>query len=344
MARTQRTDRIPPTPRRHRVGILAFDGVALGDLAVPCELFARAVDAHGAPLYDVRVCATTERIDAGFVALSAPWRLPQLARCDTVIVPGLQPPFEPPPAVVQAVRRAIDRGSRVASICSGAFIVAATGRLDGLRATTHWAAAALLAERHPALEVDPNVLYVDHGRLLSSAGAAAAHDLCLHLIRRDHGAAVAAEVARLAVMPLERAGGQAQFIVHVPPAAATPARGPSMNALLAWLDANLARPLPLSAIARHCHMSGRSLHRHFSEQVGMSPARWLVQARVRRAQALLEATDLPVERIATDTGFGSAVTLRQRFTQLVGTGPLAYRKLYRGRPGTLATIGTNPSA
>ncbi|HYB99415.1 MAG TPA: helix-turn-helix domain-containing protein [Candidatus Limnocylindrales bacterium] len=308
--------------------MLAFDGVVLGDLAVPCEIFGRARSGAGHPLYDVRVCSASATVESAHVALSVPWRLSSLARAATVIVPGIDDVDRlVAQEVVRAVRRAVDRGARVASICSGAFILAATGALDGLRATTHWGGAAELARRYPSIDVDPDVLYVDNGRLLTSAGAAAGFDLCLHLVRRDHGAAVAAEVARAAVLPLERSGGQAQFITHEPPAL----EGSSLGPVLEWLDANLHRDLSLPVVARRAAMSTRTLSRRFREQVGTTPAAWINRARVRRAQRLLETTGSPVEAIAEKVGFGSAAVLRQHFAQVVGTSPLAYRRSFAVR-------------
>jgi transcriptional regulator GlxA family with amidase domain len=213
----------------------------------------------------------------------------------------------------------------VASICSGAFVLAATGALDGLRATTHWRVAAELARRHPEIEVDAGVLYVDNGRVLTSAGAAAGLDLCLHLVRRDLGAEVAANVARDAVMPLERAGGQAQFIVHEPPTGDDSSLAP----LLAWLEQNLRKELPLPAIARRAAMSTRTLSRRFREQVGTTPALWVTRARIRRAQRLLETTALSVEQVAAEVGFGSPAVLREHFGRIVGTNPLAYRRSFK---------------
>jgi transcriptional regulator GlxA family with amidase domain len=212
----------------------------------------------------------------------------------------------------------------VASICTGAFVLAATGVLDGLRATTHWLAAADLARRHPSIDLDANVLYVDNGRILTSAGAAAGFDLCIHMIRRDLGADVAASVARLAVMPLERAGGQAQFIEQAPPSEAPGA----MRPLLTWMEQNLSRELPLPVIARRAAMSTRTLSRRFREQVGATPAAWLAHARVRRAQRLLETTDLAIEQVATEAGFGSAAVMREHFGSVVGTSPLSYRRAF----------------
>jgi len=311
---------------RHLVAVVAFDGVVLGDLATPCEVFGRARDSKGRPPYDVRVCSAAREVKSTHLALRVPWRLSCLRRADTVIVPGIDDLDRPfPEPLLRAIRRAAERGARVASICSGAFLLAATGLLDGRRATTHWRSAAELARRHPAIDVDPDVLYVDNGNLLTSAGAVAGHDLCLHLVRRDLGAEVAAQVARMAVMPLERAGGQAQFIVHEPPTS----DGASIGPLLAWLERNLGRDLSLPVIARQAAMSTRTLSRRFREQAGTTPALWVTGARVRRAQRLLETTDLSVERVAAEAGFGSSAVLRERFGRIVGTNPQAYRRTFR---------------
>jgi transcriptional regulator GlxA family with amidase domain len=312
--------------RRHRVAVVAFDGVVLADLATPCDVFGRARGVDGRAPYDVRICSLAPEVKSERVTLRVPWRLSSVSRADTVIVPGIDDLDRAvPQPLLRAVRRAVDRGARVASICSGAFVLAATGALDGRRATTHWLAAAELARRYPAIRVDPDVLYVDEGGVLTSAGAAAAFDLCLHLVRRDLGAEVAAEVARAAVMPLERVGGQAQFIAHEVPAA----DGTSMGKLLAWLEQNLRRELPLPVIARRAGMSTRTLSRRFRQQVGTTPALWVAGARVRRAQRLLETTDLSVERVAAGVGFGSAAVLRERFAHVVGTSPQAYRRSFR---------------
>lgn len=315
-----------PGARRRLVAVLAFDGVVLGDLATPCEVFGRVRGADGRPLYEVRVCSIAPEVHSQHVALEAPWRLSSAGRADTVIVPGIDDLGRAiPEGVLRAIRRAIDRGARVASICTGAFALAATGALDGLRATTHWLGAAELARRHPKIDVDAGVLYVDNGNVLTSAGAAAGLDLCLHLVRRDLGAAAAAEVARAAVMPLERAGGQAQFIVHEPPAG----DGASLGTLLEWLEQNLHEDMPLPVIARRAAMSTRTLSRRFREQVGTTPALWVARARVRRAQRLLETTDLSVERLAAEVGFGSSAVLREHFGQNLGTSPLAYRRSFK---------------
>jgi transcriptional regulator GlxA family with amidase domain len=322
-------ERFTPTaakhPRPHLVAVVAYDGVVLGDLSTACEIFGVATASNGQAPYEVRVCSERSDVASKHVTLRIRWRLSSLARADTVIVPGIDDiARRVPDGVLRAIRRAADRGARIASICSGAFVLAATGVLDGLRATTHWLAAADLARRHPRITVDPNVLYVDNGRVLTSAGAAAGFDLCIHLVRRDLGAEAAAAVARLAVMPLERAGGQAQFIMH-----ARPAEVPgSMAPLLAWIEQNVARELPLSAIARRAAMSTRTLSRRFREQVGATPASWIAQVRVRRAQRLLETTHLSIEQVAAEVGFGSAAVLREHFGNVVGTSPLTYRRAF----------------
>jgi len=307
--------------------VVAFDGVVLGDLATPCEVFGRVRGADGRAPYEVRVCGPAPVVRSAHVTLQVPWRLSSVHRADTVIVPGIDD-FDRtvPERVLRAIRRAVGRGARVASICTGAFVLAATGALDGLQATTHWRGAHELARRHPKIEVDANVLYVDNGRVLTSAGAAAGLDLCLHLVRRDLGAEAAAAVARDAVMPLERAGGQAQFIVHEPPAA----DGASLAPLLAWLEQNLRKELSLGTIARRAGMSTRTLSRRFREQVGATPAVWVTGARIRRAQRLLETTALSIERVAAEVGFGSSAVLREQFGRIVGTSPLAYRRAFRG--------------
>lgn len=307
---------------------MALDGVNPFDLAIPCEVFGRVrlPDAGGRAPYRVRVCGVTKTVDAGAFAVIVTSDLRAVATADTVIVPGIDDPTRPVPrAAATALRAAAARGARIASICSGAFVLAAAGLLDGRRATTHWLAAAELARSYPTITVDPNVLYVDTGRILTSAGAAAGLDLCLHMVRSDHGAAVAAAGARLAVMPLERAGGQAQFIVHEAPTAG----GASLEPLLRWLDEHHRETLPLARIAKRAGMSSRSLSRHFHQQTGTTPAQWILRCRIRRAQYLLETSALSVERVGSEVGFGSSATFRERFQRLVGTSPQAYRRSFR---------------
>ena len=312
----------------HTVAVLALDGVVAFDLSTPIEVFNRTRLPDGRAPYRVRICAPTEEIDAGAFVLRAPWGLDVLAEADTIILPGCSDPTAPVPVeVLDALRRAAGNGTRIASICAGAFILAATGLLDGRRATTHWIAAALLAARYSDVEVDPDVLYVDNGQFLTSAGAAAGLDLCLHMIRRDHGSAVAADAARLSVMPLERDGGQAQFIVHERPP--TP-NGSAVEPLLRWMEDNAQQELTLDDIATHAGMSTRTLNRRFREQTGTTPLQWLHRARIRHAQYLLETTTHSVDRIAVQVGFGSPTAFRDRFKRLVGTSPHAYRHAFQG--------------
>lgn len=309
-----------------RLAILVLPDAILFDATVPAEVFGRAADPEGRPLYDVQVCGPSKRTRAGPFALTIAAGLETLDAADTIVVAGRTRLDRPSTDVIDALRHAADRGARLASICTGAFVLAATGVLDGARATTHWAAADALARRHPEIEVDPSVLYVDNGRTLTSAGAAAGMDLCLHMVRTDHGAAVAAGVARLSVVPLERDGGQAQF---VSPESPPPDESDSLASLLGWIEANVHRPLGLDDLAVEAAMSKRTLSRRFREQTGTSPAQWVARARVRRAQQLLETTDHSVERIASLAGFANESTLRQRFRRIVGNAPRAYRGLFR---------------
>lgn len=310
----------------HTVAVLALDQVIPFDLCTPIEVFSRTRLPDGRPGYQVRVCAERDEIDAGVFTLRAPWNLEGLQSADTIIVPGVAEPTAPlAPAVCDALRSAAACGTRIASLCVGAFPLAATGLLAGLRATTHWRAVELLTATHPDIQVDPDVLYVDNGQFLTSAGAAAGMDLCLHMIRRDYGSAVAADAARLSVMPLEREGGQAQFILydHTP----TP-HGSELEPLLAWLRENLARDLTLADIAEQAGTSTRTLIRRFRDQTGTTPVQWLHRARIRQAQHLLETTRHSVERIGRQVGFGSATTFRDRFKNTTGVSPQTYRRTF----------------
>ncbi|MFG2082714.1 GlxA family transcriptional regulator [Micromonospora tulbaghiae] len=311
----------------HTVAVLALDSVVPFDLATPMEVFGRTRLPDGRPGYRVVVCAATPTVTTGAFSIAVPYGLDVLADADTVVVPGVSDPAAAAAAaVLDALRTAAANGARIASICGGAFTLAATGLLDGHRATTHWVATGRLAARHPRVRVDPDVLYVDNGQFLTSAGAAAGLDLCLHLVRRDHGAAVAADAARLSVMPLERAGGQAQFITHEPPAP----DGATLEPLLAWMRDNTGRELTLADIARHAGLSTRTLNRRFRDQTGTTPLRWLHRVRVHQAQHLLETTTHPVDRVASQVGFGSTTAFRDRFKRITGTSPQAYRRSFRG--------------
>lgn len=303
----------------HTVAVLALDGVIAFDLATPVEVFGRtAVD--GAPAYEVVVAGPRRTVSAGPMSLSVPHGLDRLIAADTVVVPGRSDPSaSPEPRVLAALQEAARRGARIASICVGALDLAAAGLLDGLRATTHWQAAGVLAARYPAVDVDAGSLFVDNGQVLTSAGAAAGLDLCLHMISRDHGGAVAAEAARTAVVPLTRDAGQAQYIRD------DGLGNGGLAATLQWIEEHAAGPVTIADIAQVSAVSVRTLNRRFADEVGTTPSAWLTRSRVRRAQRLLETTDWSVERIATASGLGSATNLRARFSAVVGTSPTRYR-------------------
>jgi transcriptional regulator GlxA family with amidase domain len=311
------------------IAVLALDGVSAFDLAIPCQVFALAADDDGAPAYEVRVCA--DRALSATAGPAEPFRISTSYHWDdaldatTVIVPGIPHDRVPDPRAVRLLQEAAGRGARIASICTGAFALGHAGLLEGRRATTHWQLADVLAERFPGARVDPSVLYVDEGQVLTSAGIAAGLDLCLHIVRRDHGAAVAADVARMLVMPPQRTGGQAQFIEYRAP----DGDAADLSDTLQWMRGKLNEPLGLADIAAHATMSRRSLSRHFRAQTGTTPLRWLLAQRVQRARELLETTALPLTRVADETGFGSVETLRHHFTRQVGTTPSAYRATFR---------------
>lgn len=313
----------------HVVAVLALGGVSALDLAIPCQVFALVTGPDGSPAYQVRVCTDQETTaTAGPTQpfrVSSPYRWDDARGADTVIVPGIPVDGTPDPRAVRLLREAAAEGARIASICTGAFALAHAGLLDDRRATTHWRFADVLAERFPSISVDPSVLYADEGQVLTSAGIAAGLDLCLHMVRRDHGAAAAAHAARMLVMPPQRSGGQAQFIEYRSPGADSADLGETLE----WMRGKLSEPLSLADIAAHSMMSRRSLARHFRAQTGTTPLRWLLAQRVQRARELLETTGLPLTRVAEATGFGSVETLRHHFAGQVGTTPSAYRAAFR---------------
>ncbi|MGW7351351.1 GlxA family transcriptional regulator [Streptomyces sp. NPDC054784] len=317
------------------VAVLAPEGVVGFDVAAACQVFAVARLPDGSRPYAPRVCgdgpATGTAAGADLFALTPAHPLRAALDADTIIVPGVAPHHEDVDgAVLDLLRTAAGRGTRIASICTGAFLLAAAGLLDGTTATTHWLAAERLARAYPAVRVDPGVLFTDDGQVLTSAGVAAGLDLCLHLVSRDHGAAVAARAARALVLPHRRDGGTAQ---RPQPPYATGVRDDGLRTTLDWLLRNLHRPLTLRVIAEQAGMSVRHLHRRFREETGGTPLQWLLAARTERARELLEATDLPVEHVADLCGFGSAVSLRTHFRQRVGSSPATYRGAFRAGGG-----------
>lgn len=313
----------------HTVAAVIDQGALTFDFAVPCEVFGLDRSDIVDPWYEFLVVAAGDsrvRTQTGFF-IDAPHRLSDLERVDTIVVPGWSDPDdEPSAALKQALVAAYDRGARVASVCTGAFVLAAAGLLDDRRATTHWMYADRLQRRYPRVRVDPDVLYVVDDRIMTSAGTAAGIDLCLHLVTLDHGVDVAASVARRLVMPLFRSGGQAQYVDT--PIVPTPGTG--LGALLDWARASLGGGLSVDDLARHGAMSPRTLTRRFRAAVGMPPGEWLQRERLRLAQRLLESTDDPIDLVARRAGYDSPTTMRAQFATRLSTSPRAYRRTFRG--------------
>ncbi|MBQ1034138.1 helix-turn-helix domain-containing protein [Micromonospora sp. C97] len=307
------------------VAIAATDGMLHLELALACEVFAHDPSGLADPWYDLMVCGPGP-VRVGRFLLEPDDGLDSLTHADTVIIPSVEDvDVDVPSDLLDAVRAAHRAGARMVALCTGAFVLAAAGVLDGLRATTHWAHTDTLAARYPRIRVDPDVLYVDNGTVLASAGKAAAIDLCLHLIRRDHGPTVANAVARRLVVPPHRAGGQAQYVTTP-----VPARDDHpLTTLFPWVLARLDRPLTVEDLARQANMSSRNLARHFRSATGTTPLSWLSTQRIRRAQELLENTDDSIDTIAQAAGLGTATTLRRHFHRTVGVPPDAYRRTFR---------------
>ncbi|PFG41965.1 AraC family transcriptional activator FtrA [Isoptericola jiangsuensis] len=321
---------LPAPGRPHRVAVLVTPGMAPFETGAVVEVFGLPRPEVSGPWYALDVCTPDpDRPVAmvGGLSVTVAHGLDVLTRADTVIVPAtVDVRTGPEPRVVDAVRRAAERGARVVSICSGAFTLAAAGLLDGRRATTHWRYADEFRRRFPAVELDPDVLWVDHGDVLTSAGSAAGIDLCLHLVRSDHGSVVANTVARRLVVPPHRDGGQAQFVdAPVPDAAGTDGVSLAMAAVLR----DVAAPVTVAAMARTALMSERTFLRRFTERTGTSPVRWVVGQRVQASLPLLEGTDLPVEEVGAAVGFASPATFRHHFGQVLRTSPSAYRRTFR---------------
>ncbi|MET0456362.1 MAG: helix-turn-helix domain-containing protein [Mycobacterium sp.] len=307
----------------HRVIVLTLDSVLPIDLGIPTQIF----NSRPNTPYALSICGLEPgdvRTSAGFtVGVSA--GLKALDRADTIIVPGYaEYRRPPPPLVLRALKRAFDRGTRIASICTGAFALAATGLLDGRTVTTHWASADELEELFPRVMVDRHVLYIDDTPILTSAGVTAGIDLCMHIVRTDLGAHIANDIARELVAAPHRDGGQAQYITRpLPEPTAT-----TLAATRDWALNRLHEPLSLDSLAEHAGVSSRTLTRMWRAETGVSPHRWLLTARIGQARELLEQTDQTVEQVATRCGLGSATNLRARFRDTVGTTPTSYRKTF----------------
>ena len=316
----------------HTVAVVALADVIAFDLATAVEVFGRVVLPSGEPGYRVLVCGTAPAVSAGPLRIATDHGIAELDTADTIVVPGRNDVTAgTSDDVLRALKSAYARGARIASICSGAFTLAEAGLLDDRRATTHWLAADLFRATYPAVDLDPDVLYVDEGQVLTSAGASAGLDLCLHMVARDYGAAVAAYAARLAVAPLHRSGGQAQFILRNTAPAKHIAERTELDDVLAWIEQEAHRELTLRDIAGRAAMSVRTLNRRFQAETGQTPMQWLTGVRVRHAQQLLESTAHGVEKIGRDVGFSSPANFREQFRRLAGVAPQSYRNTFRDR-------------
>jgi AraC family transcriptional activator FtrA len=321
--------RTGPDPRT--VAVIVHAGVTVFELGVACDIFGDEWSAtFGIPWYRLLVCGVTAgpvATDSGFQVLPA-YGLERVQEAGTLIVlPAVS--FEQVPAELPGLlRQAHERGSRIVSLCTGAFALGAAGLLDGRRATTHWEECALLARRYPAAKVDPDVLFTDEDDILTSAGSAASIDLCLHLVRKDHGTEIATQLARQLVVPPQRDGGQAQYIE-------APMPDHDSSSLFAgtldWLQEHLAEPVTVEDLAARAAMSPRTFARRFLASTGTTPYRWLLRQRIQLAQRLLETTDLPIDRVASASGFSTAANLRKHFSRAVRTSPQAYRRTFAAR-------------
>ncbi|WP_327044129.1 DJ-1/PfpI family protein [Microbispora sp. NBC_01189] len=310
--------------RSHRVAVLVLEGAKPLDVGIPAQVFS----SRPSMPYEVRVCGAAPGLVTGGDGLSyhVAEGLDAFEQADTVFIPGYREPAttEPPAAVLGALMAAHERGTRLAAISTGAFALAAAGLLDGKRATTHWHYTKALAGKHPLVRVDENVLFVDEGDVLTSAGAASGIDLCLHLVRRDHGVGLSNHVARRLVAAPYRSGGQAQYV----PRSVPEPLGDVFANTREWALAHLSERLTLDTLARHARVSARTFSRRFVEDTGHTPMQWVLRARVDLARELLERTDLGVEQIADRVGLGTGANLRLHFQRILGTSPTEYRHTF----------------
>ena len=312
-----------------KVAVLVCDGLTMFEFGVACDVFG---DSHvgdlGVEWYELSVCAATRSVTVeGGLRLEAGQGLRALAAADTVVVPPTGPWECVPEELLRALRRAHARGARMVSLCTGAFVLAAAGLLDGRCATTHWTECAQLAESYPCVSVDPSVLYVDEGDILTSAGSAASIDLCLHVVRADYGAEIANRLARQLVVAPHRAGGQAQYIEAPVPA------GESLDLFadtMGWMREHLREPMSVADLARRSAMSRRTFARRFAASTGTTPYQWLLNQRLQLARELLESSDMPMARVAESSGFATAPNLRKHFARTLRTSPQAYRETFNG--------------
>ncbi|HWO65369.1 MAG TPA: helix-turn-helix domain-containing protein [Umezawaea sp.] len=319
--------------RPHQIAVLALDGVVAFDLGTPTQIFQAARDQQDRRLYEVQICTPggrPVRSAAGFT-VTPDHGLELLAKADTVLVAGVHYSTQVmtdgtlDESVRAALLEAARWGTRIMSVCTGAFVLAATGLLDGRRATTHWAHADVFRQLFPDVDLDPDVLFVDDGEILTSAGVGAGVDLCLQVVRDDHGSGIANMAARRCVVPPWRPGGQSQYIVRpIPEVTDT-----STAAARTWVLEHLDEPLDLRALAAHVRMSVRTFTRRFREETGVSPGKWITQQRVERARHLLETSDLSIDQVARHAGFGTGAALRLQMSATLGVAPSVYRTTFR---------------
>jgi AraC family transcriptional activator FtrA len=311
-----------------RVAVLTYPGLSMFEFSVAVEVFGLTqADELDVPWYDVVVCGDSPsvRFDNG-LTLDVPARLTATRRAGTIVLPPTDVPSQVPDATLAAIRRAHARGARIISLCTGAFVLARTGLLDGRTAVTHWADCGRFEAQFPTVTLDPGVLYVDDGDILTSAGSAASIDLCLYVVRCDLGAEIATQLARRLVVQPHRDGGQAQYIDAPMPTAA--AAEPFADTL-AWMIEHLDQELTIADFADRAAMSPRSFARHFAAATGSTPYQWLLRQRIHHAQRLLERTDLAIDVVAQRVGLGNATNLRKHFRRQLSTSPNAYRRTFR---------------
>ncbi|AHI82479.1 transcriptional regulator FtrA [Burkholderia thailandensis] len=312
----------------HLVVALAYDRLCTFEFGCVVELFALARPELGVDWYRFAVCTSEPGPvrAAGGIKVEAPYRLALMDRADTIVIPGWRDPDETPPEpLLKKIRAAHRRGARLCSICSGVFVLAAAGVLDGVTVTTHWRYAERLRARYPSLRVNPDALYVDEGQIVTSAGSAAGLDMLMHLVRRDHGGAIANRVAQRLVLPPHRDGGQAQFVPRPLPSVG----GDRLAKLIDWMREHAGQPHTLAALAARAAMSPRTLQRQFRDATGLGPYEWLIRERVGLAKEMIERDPaLPIARVAALAGFGSEESMRRHFRRIAATSPAAYRRSF----------------
>lgn len=327
----------------HTIAVLIYDAVNPFELGVATDVFGFERPELGVPWYRFLVCADESRPIRTSVGifLTTPYSLEHVDEADTIIVPGSRPGIVPvSETLLETLRRSYQRGARIIALCTGTFLLAAAGLLDGRCVTTHWAWAAELAERYPRVHVDPQRLYIDDGQILTSAGTTAAIDLSLHVLRHDYGAQIATAIARRMVVPLHRDGGQAQYIET--PLLSAPEKGEPFGATLEWITAHLHEDLTVEHMAARAVMSPRTFARHFRATLGTTPYQWLLQQRIVLAQRQLETTNETIERVAASCGFRSAATFRLHFQRLLHTSPQMYRHAFHRENRGETVTGSSP--